>query len=359
MKKPTQLFTTLLFCIITTYNFSQNNVGIGTTTPNASSALDIVANDKGILVPRMTSTQRTAIASPANALLVYDTDVNCFYYFVTATGWQNMCAGTAGPAGTPGATGPQGPTGASGATGPQGPTGAAGAIGPAGTPGAAGANGANGVDGIDGAAGTPGAAGAVGPVGPVGPAGANGVDGIDGAAGTPGAAGAAGPQGPAGATGAAGTPGAVGAAGPQGPAGVNGVTNMNGVTLTTSRTINTAAWTAVAGMSFTFTATTTSAIVMFSASGYGYTNSMAFVQFRIRNGATVLGSTQTKIQSYDDVTGTITPWSCTYTRYITGLTVGAVYTIAVDGQRGGIFGTYDAIVDPTASGHHMSVSVIQ
>ena len=134
---------------------------------------------------------------------------------------------------------------------------------------------------------------------------------------------------------------------------------MNGVNLTTSRTINTPAWTAVAGMTYTFTATTTSAIVMFSASGYGYTNSMAYVQFRIRNGATAIGSTQTKIQSYDDLTGTITPWCCSFTRYLTGLTVGATYTISVDGQRNGIYGTLDAIVDPAQPGHHMTVSVIQ
>ena len=134
---------------------------------------------------------------------------------------------------------------------------------------------------------------------------------------------------------------------------------MNGVTLTTSRTINTTAWTPVAGMTFTFTATTTSAMILFSASGYGYTNSMSFVQFRIRNGAASIGNTQTKIQSYDDVTGTVTPWCCSFTRYLTGLTVGATYTISVDGQRNGIFGTYDAIVDPAQAGHHMSVSVIQ
>ncbi len=228
MKKSTQLFTTLLFCLLTTYNFSQNNVGIGTTTPNASSALDVVANDKGILVPRMTSAQRTAIASPANALLVYDTDMDCFYYFVTATGWQNMCAGTAGPAG------PQGPAGATGAAGPQGPTGPTGPTGPAGTPGAigpqgpAGAPGTNGVDGVDGA---------VGPAGPAGTPGTNGVDGVDGAVGPQGNPGVIGPQGPqglqgnpgaigpqgpagaAGAAGPAGTPGLAGAVGPAGPAG--------------------------------------------------------------------------------------------------------------------------------------------
>lgn len=54
--------------------------GIGTTTPNASAKLEVAATDKGFLVPRMTAAQRTAIPSPANGLLVYQTDdVSGFY----------------------------------------------------------------------------------------------------------------------------------------------------------------------------------------------------------------------------------------------------------------------------------------
>ena len=49
-------------------------VGIGTTTPDASSALDITATDKGLLMPRMTTVQKDAIVSPAEGLQVYDTD---------------------------------------------------------------------------------------------------------------------------------------------------------------------------------------------------------------------------------------------------------------------------------------------
>jgi len=49
-------------------------VGIGTTSPDASSALDITATDKGFLMPRMTTAQRTAIASPAMGLQIFDTD---------------------------------------------------------------------------------------------------------------------------------------------------------------------------------------------------------------------------------------------------------------------------------------------
>lgn len=62
--------------------FSQ--VGIGTTTPDASSILDIESTDKGILVPRLTSAQINAITNPANGLLVYNTDFN-EYQFNCAT----------------------------------------------------------------------------------------------------------------------------------------------------------------------------------------------------------------------------------------------------------------------------------
>jgi len=49
-------------------------VGIGTTSPDASSALDIESADKGVLISRMTTAERNAITNPANGLLVYNTD---------------------------------------------------------------------------------------------------------------------------------------------------------------------------------------------------------------------------------------------------------------------------------------------
>lgn len=50
------------------------NIGIGATNPHASAALEIRATNRGLLIPRMTTAQRNAIASPANGLMVYDTD---------------------------------------------------------------------------------------------------------------------------------------------------------------------------------------------------------------------------------------------------------------------------------------------
>ncbi|MEQ1733669.1 MAG: hypothetical protein ABL940_08350 [Bacteroidia bacterium] len=72
---------------------AQNNVGIGTTTPNPKAILDLQANDKGLLVPRMNTAQMNAIVAPPNGLLIYNTNDNCFsYYNTTTSAWKSMCA---------------------------------------------------------------------------------------------------------------------------------------------------------------------------------------------------------------------------------------------------------------------------
>lgn len=83
MKK---LFTLSYFLFLISYSLFSQSVGVGTNTPNASAQLDITATNKGILVPRVTNAQMLAIASPANGLLVYNTDSSAFAYR-NATGW--------------------------------------------------------------------------------------------------------------------------------------------------------------------------------------------------------------------------------------------------------------------------------
>ena len=216
-----------------------NNVGIGTTTPDATAILDITSTSKGVLVPRLTTAQRTAITTPSQGLLVYDTDLGCFYYYnSTTSAWVSLCQ--AGPAGSAGPQGPTGANGAAGATGPSGIDGAAGAAGAAGAPGApgspgaagpAGANGANGAQGPQGPTGStgPGGIGSVGPTGPQGVTGPTGTAGVTGPQGNVGATGTAGAAGP---TGSQGNIGATGTVGVTGPTGANGFVSSNIVTLT-------------------------------------------------------------------------------------------------------------------------------
>lgn len=56
-------------------------MGIGTQTPHASAKLDVQSNEQGFLAPRMSDTERNAIVSPANGLLVYDTSDSAFWFF--------------------------------------------------------------------------------------------------------------------------------------------------------------------------------------------------------------------------------------------------------------------------------------
>ncbi len=67
-------------------------VGIGTTSPDASSALDITATDKGFLMPRMTTVQKDAIATPATGLQVYDTDTKSVWTYDGAA-WKEGVGG--------------------------------------------------------------------------------------------------------------------------------------------------------------------------------------------------------------------------------------------------------------------------
>lgn len=74
----------LSLCFITsTIAFAQ--VGIGTETPDPSSILHIQSNSKGLLAPRMTTTERNAIVSLAESLLVYDTTEQAFYFYLSST----------------------------------------------------------------------------------------------------------------------------------------------------------------------------------------------------------------------------------------------------------------------------------
>lgn len=71
------------------------SVGIGTTSPNSSALLDISSTSRGLLPPRMTAAQRNAIASPANGLLLYDTD-SAALMIRTAGVWQKISSASSG-----------------------------------------------------------------------------------------------------------------------------------------------------------------------------------------------------------------------------------------------------------------------
>ena len=137
--------------------------------------------------------------------------------------------------------------------------------------------------------------------------------------------------------------------------------NPVSVSLNTDYTVNTAAFATVTGMSVTFVATKSTALVQLSSSGFAYTNSMSNVFFRVFNSTTgtSVGGTNTKMQSYSSGVGTITTWSCAFSKNLTGLTPGTSYTLIVQGQRSGILGTLDAVINAASlpDNHHITLTV--
>jgi len=84
------IFTTILFSSL--LSFSQ--VGIGTTTPNASAVLDIVSTNKGLLPPRVGNV--VAVTAPVAGLMVYDISQQCMRYY-NGTIWSACMGGIVPP----------------------------------------------------------------------------------------------------------------------------------------------------------------------------------------------------------------------------------------------------------------------
>ena len=84
MKKIT-LITLMLF---TALGYAQ--VGINTNTPDASSALEIESTTGGILIPRLTESQRDAIVAPTTGLMIYQSDETAGFYYYNGSIWTNV-----------------------------------------------------------------------------------------------------------------------------------------------------------------------------------------------------------------------------------------------------------------------------
>ncbi len=79
------LFALILICQSI---FSQ--VGINTSTPDASAILDVTSDSKGLLVPRLTTANITTLSSTASqGLIVFDTNTKTFKGW-NVTKWQNL-----------------------------------------------------------------------------------------------------------------------------------------------------------------------------------------------------------------------------------------------------------------------------
>jgi len=81
--------TTVLGNSSTTHGRWYGSLLLGTTTNAASSILTMESTTQGFLPPRMTTTQKNAIASPATGLVVYDNTLNKLSVF-TGLVWETV-----------------------------------------------------------------------------------------------------------------------------------------------------------------------------------------------------------------------------------------------------------------------------
>ena len=85
-----KIFTFLAAVLLTAITNAQ--LGIGTTIPDDSSALDLTSITKGFLIPRMTNQQRIDIKTPAEGLMVYVTGVDDFvgsFMYYDGISWKD------------------------------------------------------------------------------------------------------------------------------------------------------------------------------------------------------------------------------------------------------------------------------
>lgn len=91
----TKFSTFLLSCLISLISLSQspgvaiNNDG---SQPHPSASLDVSGTQQGVLINRMTTEQRNAIANPAEGLLIFNTSSKCFEFFAIEAWHTGSCA---------------------------------------------------------------------------------------------------------------------------------------------------------------------------------------------------------------------------------------------------------------------------
>ena len=92
MKSQILKINIILYIFLSSIQGLYAQVAINSTgsDPDASSIIDISSTDKGVLIPRMTTTQRTTIASPATGLLVYETTTKSFWFYNGAKWIQKL-----------------------------------------------------------------------------------------------------------------------------------------------------------------------------------------------------------------------------------------------------------------------------
>ena len=83
--------TIMLLLLVSSGVYGQR--GIGTNNPDTSAILELNSTTKGFLPPRMSTTERDGISTPATGLVIYNTTVACVQFFNGAL-WFDTCTQT-------------------------------------------------------------------------------------------------------------------------------------------------------------------------------------------------------------------------------------------------------------------------
>jgi uncharacterized protein (TIGR02145 family) len=99
--KNTKLILIAIILIASYCANAQVAVNKDGSAASSSAMLDIKATDGGLLIPRMTTAERDAIASPANSLLIFNTTTQCFEsWYAGGSTWVAFgCIGCTVPTG--------------------------------------------------------------------------------------------------------------------------------------------------------------------------------------------------------------------------------------------------------------------
>ena len=88
MKKS--LFIISIVLMINAYNYAQNlGISADGSMPDNSAILDIKSTTGGLLIPRMTTTERNAISNPAQSLIIYNLTTKCVEIY-ESNQWQTI-----------------------------------------------------------------------------------------------------------------------------------------------------------------------------------------------------------------------------------------------------------------------------
>ncbi len=95
MRKLINLVLIISSMVIMSAQMNGQNVGIGanTFTPDNSALLELKSTSAGLLIPRMTTAQRNAIANPAQSLLIYNLTTKCLEIYEDSA-WQQIWCST-------------------------------------------------------------------------------------------------------------------------------------------------------------------------------------------------------------------------------------------------------------------------